>query len=334
MPSRSSSSVKVFYPKLSQAEVITRLREGLKELRKQLPITQTVLFGSYAQGNYTVGSDVDLMIVYEGEARPDAYALVKKILDLPRLELHLYTEAEYERLGETLRKMAEGGIVLVDRRHTSKRVQLLVKRLLDIAVSAVGLAVLAAPFALIALAIKLDSRGPVFFRQERVGKDGKRFICWKFRTMIEGAINQGLGVTIARDDPRITRVGRFLRNWGLDELPQLINVLKGEMSLVGPRPTFPYQVALYNDFQKRRLEVKPGITGWALVNGRNRLPWEERIKLDVWYVDHWSLWLDVKILLKTLWVVLITREGLYGEGGINDDFRRDPKHTSSQPPHL
>ncbi len=214
-------------------------------------------------------------------------------------------------------------MVLLKRDNASKRLQVLMKRLLDVVASVVGLAMLAIPFALIALAIKLDSRGAVFFKQQRVGKDGRKFICWKFRTMIEGAVNQGLGVTVAQDDPRITRVGRFLRNWGLDELPQLINVLKGEMSLVGPRPTFPYQAELYDEFQKRRLEVKPGITGWALVNGRNRLPWEERIKLDVWYVDHWSLWLDLKILLKTFWIVLITREGLYGEGGVNDDFRRE-----------
>ncbi len=290
MQSRSSSSVKIFYPALSRAEVISRLRAGVRELEQQLPLVYVVLFGSYARGNYTVGSDIDLLIVYKGEARPDAYACVKKILDLPRLEPHVYTEAEYEELRGTLCTMTEGGIVLVDRRRTSKHVQLFVKRFLDIVVSIVGLALLAIPFALIALAIKLDSKGPVFFKQERVGKDGKRFICWKFRTMIEGAINQGLGVTVAQDDPRITRVGRFLRNWGLDELPQLINVLKGEMSLVGPRPTFPYQVEQYNAFQRRRLEVKPGITGWALVNGRNRVPWEERIKLDVWYVDHWSLW--------------------------------------------
>lgn len=323
MQSRSSSSVRIFYPALSHAEVISRLRAGVRELEKQFPLVYVVLFGSYAKGNYTVGSDIDLLIVYKGEARPDAYACVKKILDLPRLEPHLYTKAEYEELRGTLCTMTKGGIVLMDRHRISKRAQLFVKRLLDIVVSVVGLTLLAIPFALIALAIKLDSKGPVFFKHERVGKDGKRFICWKFRTMIEGAINQGLGVTVAKDDPRITRVGRFLRNWGLDELPQLINVLKGEMSLVGPRPTFPYQVQQYDDVQKRRLEVKPGITGWALVNGRNRLPWEERIQLDVWYVDHWALWLDLKILLKTLWVVLVTREGLYGEGGVNDDFRRD-----------
>jgi len=324
MQSRSSSSVKIFYPKLRQAEVITQLKAKLPALAEQLPLVRVVLFGSYARGNYTVGSDIDLLVIYAGPERPNAYALVKRIVDLPGLEPHLYTQAEYEQSREMLDTMIKDGVVLWDRAaYRDKRIQLLIKRLFDIVVSLMGLAVLAIPFVLIALAIKLDSKGPVFFKQERVGKDGRKFICWKFRTMVEGAINQGLGVTVAQDDPRITRVGRFLRNWGLDELPQLINVLKGEMSLVGPRPTLPYQVELYDDFQKRRLDVKPGITGWALVNGRNRLPWEERIKLDVWYVDHWSIWLDFKIILKTFWVVLVTREGLYGEGGVNDDFRRD-----------
>jgi len=138
MQSRSSSSVKIFYPTLSQAEVVSRLRAGMRELEKQLPLVYVVLFGSYAKGNYTVGSDIDLLVVYRGEARPDAYACVKKILDLPRLEPHVYTEAEYERLRETLRKMAEEGIVLVDQRHTRKRVQLFVKRFLDIVVSKEG----------------------------------------------------------------------------------------------------------------------------------------------------------------------------------------------------
>jgi predicted nucleotidyltransferase len=138
MQSRSSSSVKIFYPTLSQAEVVSRLRAGMRELEKQLPLVYVVLFGSYAKGNYTVGSDIDLLVVYRGEARPDAYACVKKILDLPRLEPHVYAEAEYERLRETLRKMTEGGIVLVDQRHTCKRVQLFVKRFLDIVVSKEG----------------------------------------------------------------------------------------------------------------------------------------------------------------------------------------------------
>jgi predicted nucleotidyltransferase len=138
MQSRSSSSVKIFYPTLSQAEVVSLLQAGMRELEKQLPLVYVALFGSYAKGNYTVSSDIDLLVVYRGEARPDAYACVKKILDLPRLEPHVYTEAEYERLRETLRKMAEEGIVLVDQRHTRKRVQLFVKRFLDIVVSKEG----------------------------------------------------------------------------------------------------------------------------------------------------------------------------------------------------
>ena len=195
-----------------------------------------------------------------------------------------------------------------------------IKRLLDLGISVIGLLILAVPFALIALAIKLDSKGPAFFRQERVGKDGWIFKPWKFRTMVVGAVDQGLGYNVAQDDPRITGVGRFLRSWGLDELSQLINVLRGEMSIVGPRPTLKYQVEQYNDFQRRRLSVKPGITGWALIHGRNLLTWEERIKYDVWYADHWSIPLDLWIMLKTIWVVLIKREGVYGPAGINDDF--------------
>jgi len=195
-----------------------------------------------------------------------------------------------------------------------------VKRVLDVAVSLCALLVLAVPFAITGIAIRLDSAGPVFFRQGRVGRGGKRFRIWKFRTMIADAESRGLGVNVSSDDDRITRVGRILRNWGLDELPQLLNVLVGEMSLVGPRPTLPYQVKHYDDFQCRRLEVKPGITSLAVVSGRNTLPWTNRIELDVWYVDHWSMLLDIRILLKTLWVVLVKREGLYGEDGINDPF--------------
>ncbi|MGQ9477795.1 MAG: sugar transferase [Candidatus Bipolaricaulia bacterium] len=210
----------------------------------------------------------------------------------------------------------------------AKGVQLAFKRALDLGIALIGLILLALPFALIALLIKLDSKGPVFFRQERVGRQGRIFKPWKFRTMIEGAVAQGLGYNVARDDPRITRVGRFLRDWGLDELPQLINVLKGEMSLVGPRPTLKYQVERYDEFQRKRLLVKPGITGWALIHGRNLLSWEERIKYDVWYAEHWSIWLDLRILLKTIWVVLIKREGVYGPGGVNDDFT-GPSRSSS-----
>ena len=206
----------------------------------------------------------------------------------------------------------------------SKRLQLALKRSLDVSFSLVGLCVLAIPFSVIASAIKLESLGPVFFRQERVGKNGKLFQIWKFRTMVEGAERLGLGHTLARGDPRITRIGRILRAWGFDELPQLINVLKGDMSVVGPRPTLPYQVAHYDEAQRRRLSAKAGITSLGVVSGRNSLSWRERIQLDVWYVENWSLWLDLKILLKTLWVVLVKREGLYGESGVNDPFVKPP----------
>lgn len=198
--------------------------------------------------------------------------------------------------------------------------QKFLKRQIDLWISLMGLIILSIPFAIIAVAVKFDSRGSVFFRQKRVGKNGRLFKTWKFRTMIEGAVNKGLGYNVAKDDPRITKVGRILRNWGLDEFPQLINVLKGEMSIVGPRPTLKYQVDRHNDFQRKRSLVKPGITGWALIHGRNLLSWEERIKYDVWYVENHSLWLDFKIMLKTIWIVLIKREGVYGKGGINDEF--------------
>jgi len=207
----------------------------------------------------------------------------------------------------------------------SSKIQLILKRLIDILLSLIGLILLAIPFGIIALAIKLDSKGPIFFRQERVGKDGRSFRVWKSRTMVVGAVRKGLGYNVAKDDARITRVGAVLRNWGLDELPQLINVFVGEMSLVGPRPTLRYQVEHYDDFQRRRLQVKPGITSLAVVSGRNALSWKERIELDVWYVEHLSLWLDIKILFKTLWTVLVTHEGLYGEDGVNDPFVVPPQ---------
>ncbi|MEW6106143.1 MAG: sugar transferase, partial [Bacillota bacterium] len=156
-----------------------------------------------------------------------------------------------------------------------EKLALFLKRVLDITLSSVALAFLAVPFLLIALAIRLDSPGPAFFRQVRVGRGGKEFRVWKFRTMVKDAERIGLGLNVRADDSRITRVGKFLREWGLDELPQLINVWWGDMSLVGPRPTVPAQVALYNDFERRRLEVKPGITGWALIHGRNALTWEQ-----------------------------------------------------------
>jgi len=176
-------------------------------------------------------------------------------------------------------------------------------------------------FAIIGIFIKLDSKGPVFFVQERTGKDGKMFRAYKLRTMIDKAVEIG-GKKISQDDSRITQLGKHLR-WGIDELPQLINVFKGEMSLVGPRPTLIEQVSQYSKEHTRRLEMKPGLTGWALVNGRNALSWPEKIELDIWYIDHWSLWLDLKILFKTIWVVIFTREGVYGEDGVNTGYPDD-----------
>jgi lipopolysaccharide/colanic/teichoic acid biosynthesis glycosyltransferase len=200
------------------------------------------------------------------------------------------------------------------------RLEKMLKRGTDAVASALALLFLVLPFAAIAAAIKLDDGGPVFFRQERVGRGGRHFRVWKFRTMVVDAVSKGLGVTVAAGDERITRVGQFLRSVGLDELPQLLNVLTGEMSLVGPRPTLAYQVERYDATQRRRLEVRPGITSLAVVSGRNALSWKERIELDVWYIDHGSLGLDLKILFRTLWCVLVTRKGLYGTDGVNDPF--------------
>jgi lipopolysaccharide/colanic/teichoic acid biosynthesis glycosyltransferase len=172
-------------------------------------------------------------------------------------------------------------------------------RALDAVGASLGLA-LASPFlAASALAIKLEDRGPVLYRQRRVGLRGEEFELLKLRTMVVGAETKGAGLAVNRGDPRITKVGRLLRRLSLDELPQLWNVVRGEMSLIGPRPTLQYQVERYTDRQRRRLEVKPGITGWAQIHGRAKLPWEDRIELDVWYVEHRSPWVDLKILLRT-----------------------------------
>jgi lipopolysaccharide/colanic/teichoic acid biosynthesis glycosyltransferase len=174
-----------------------------------------------------------------------------------------------------------------------------VNRALDAAGSALGLAVSSPFLAAAALAIKLDDGGPVLYRQRRVGHRGEEFDLLKLRTMVVGAESKGAGWAVNRGDPRITRVGRMLRRLSLDELPQFWNVLRGDMSLIGPRPTLAYQVEQYTPRQRRRLEVKPGLTGWAQIHGRARLPWEERIELDVWYVENRSPWLDLKILLRT-----------------------------------
>ena len=172
-------------------------------------------------------------------------------------------------------------------------------RVLDVAGAAVGLAISAPALALAAIAIKLEDGGPVLYRQTRVGRGGADFDLLKLRTMVVGAETQGAGLAVNRGDERITRVGGVLRRTSIDELPQLWNVVRGEMSLIGPRPTLRYQVERYSDRQRRRLEVKPGLTGWAQIHGRASLPWDERIELDVWYVEHRSPRVDLKILLRT-----------------------------------
>lgn len=177
-------------------------------------------------------------------------------------------------------------------------------RAFDLALAALALLVLS-PFLLAAaIWIKLGSRGPVLYRQRRVGLRGEEFELLKLRTMVAGSDPVGVGAAVLRDDPRVTGAGRFLRRTSLDEIPNLVNVLRGEMAIVGPRPTIPAQVVAYTPRQKRRHEVLPGITGWAQVQGRAGIPWEERIELDVWYVDHRSAALDARILARTVQLVL------------------------------
>ena len=172
-------------------------------------------------------------------------------------------------------------------------------RLADLALAGLGLLVSSPVLAAAALAVKLEDGGPVVFRQTRVGKDGADFELLKLRTMVEGAERKGAGYAVDRGDARITRVGRVLRRTSLDELPQLWNVVRGEMSVIGPRPTLRYQVERYTERQRRRLAVRPGLTGWAQIHGRATLPWDDRIELDVWYVENRSPRVDLAILLRT-----------------------------------
>ncbi len=191
----------------------------------------------------------------------------------------------------------------------------MITRAVDILLAGAGSALSAPLVALLMLAIRLESSGDPIYRQVRVGKDGKPFEIYKLRTMVSGAEFQGAGLAIAEGDSRITRVGGLLRRYSLDELPNLWNVLRGDMAIVGPRPTVEGQVRHYTPRQRGRLAVRPGITGWAQVNGRAALPWPERIELDLWYVEHRSLALDLRILARTARLVL-TGHGIYkGAGG-------------------
>lgn len=181
------------------------------------------------------------------------------------------------------------------------------KRVIDCAIAAPALLVAAIPMALIAIAVKLDSPGPVIFRQQRLGRDGRIFDMLKFRSMCLNAEHMGSGVYSEKGDKRVTRVGRFLRATSLDELPQLINILRGDMALIGPRPPLtyhPWPLEEYTTEQRRMFEVRPGMTGWAQINGRKAVEWHRRIELNVWYVDHVSFLLDVKIFFLTIMQVL------------------------------
>ncbi len=189
------------------------------------------------------------------------------------------------------------------------------KRAMDVVIASVGL-LLGGPVLVAAMAaIRLESPGHPIYRQRRIGRDGEPFDLYKLRTMVHGAEHMGAGMAVNEGDSRITRAGAFLRRTSLDELPNLVNVLRGDMSIVGPRPTIPVQVEQYTERQRGRLAVKPGITGWAQVNGRASLPWADRIELDLWYVEHQSLRLDLRVLARTV-AILVRGEGLYkGETG-------------------
>ena len=196
----------------------------------------------------------------------------------------------------------------------ASKIQLSLKRAFDVVAALLGLLALVPLFALIALCVCLDSPGDVFFRLRAAGLGGKPFDQWKFRTMVQNARDIADRFETSSTDPRITRVGRFLRRWSLDELPQLWNVVRGEMSLVGPRPTFIEIASGYSPAQARRLLMRPGLTGLAQLQGRNLLPWQERVVLDIAYIDHYSPWLDLKILVRTI-PVLLRGTGVYGADG-------------------
>lgn len=181
------------------------------------------------------------------------------------------------------------------------------KRIIDFVLSAIVLCGLSPVFLIVSILIKLESKGPVIFRQTRLGLNGKEFSIYKFRSMKVNSEHTGSGVYSGKGDPRVTRVGRFIRATSIDELPQAVNVLKGEMALIGPRPPLtyhPWPLEEYTQEQKRMFEVRPGITGWAQVHGRKDVEWHKRIEMNVWYVDHCSLWLDIKIFFMTIFKVL------------------------------
>lgn len=208
------------------------------------------------------------------------------------------------------------------------------RRAVDVLVSGLGLAMSSPLLALAALAIRLESPGHPIYRQRRIGRHGAPFDVLKLRTMVDGAEHLGAGLAVNHDDSRITRVGALLRRGSLDELPNLVNVLRGDMSLIGPRPTIPVQVAQYTSRQRGRLALRPGITGWAQVNGRTSLPWAQRIELDLWYIEHRSVALDLRILWRTL-AIVIGGEGIYRgrTGGWDTSAAPGSAANTSAPPN-
>lgn len=204
----------------------------------------------------------------------------------------------------------------------NKKFSNLIKRVIDFLISLLAVIIISPFFLIIAILIKLDSKGPVFFVQKRAGKDGKLFNFLKFRTMVENAENIGLGIGAEENDPRITKLGKFLREWTIDESPQFINVLKGDISLVGPRSLPPYsrQDENLKKLWQKRISIKPGLVSLVDIKGRNLVPWEKRFEYDIWYIDNWSLRLDFKILILGFFAVL-SRKGVYGESGINKPLK-------------
>jgi lipopolysaccharide/colanic/teichoic acid biosynthesis glycosyltransferase len=199
-------------------------------------------------------------------------------------------------------------------RSKSRTIGLIFKRCFDLVVGGLLILILSPLLAALAAAIKLDSRGPVFFRQRRLGRDAREFRILKFRTMVPNAVRQGAGLWTHAGDPRVTRIGHYLRKYRLDEFPQLFNVLLGDMSLVGPRPLLPEFLSAYTDFDRRRMEMPQGMTGWQQTRGGSTDTWEQRVADDVWYVDHWSPWLDVWILIRTCKTV-VKADTVFGKDG-------------------
>jgi len=222
----------------------------------------------------------------------------------------------FNRIEECYQKLVEDKL---DKENFGKKFQQTIKIIFDFVAAFIGLIILSPLFLVVAILIKITSPGQIFFRQERVGKNEKIFKIWKFRTMIEGAEKIGLGHMVAENDSRITKVGKFLRRLAIDELPQFINVIFGEMSLVGPRTALPHQIEKYSELERKRFQVKPGMVSLAHIKGWNALSWKERIKLDIWYLENWSICLDFKILFKTAIIVLLGK-GQYGENGIVKDY--------------